>query len=91
MTFQRILKPTEYDIGMVYRVSETVVTRDFDSEDTEWVMKITKFIVYGPIMNRYHLFVDGQYEATLLQQAGHPCRQVLEEWVSNSSIWCVHS
>ena len=25
MTFQRILKPTEYDISMVYRVSETVV------------------------------------------------------------------
>ena len=25
MTFQRILKPTEYDISIVYRVSETVV------------------------------------------------------------------
>ena len=41
MTFQRILKPTEYDIGMVYRVSESVAIRDFDNEDTEWVMKIT--------------------------------------------------
>ena len=30
-------------------------------------MKITKFIVYGPIMNRYHLFVDGQYYAAKLR------------------------
>ena len=30
-------------------------------------MKITKFIVYGPIMNRYHLFEDGQYYAAKLR------------------------
>ena len=66
MTFQRILKPTDYDIGMVYHVSESVAIQDLD-EDTEWVMKITKFIVYGPILNRYHLFVDGNYYAAKLR------------------------
>ena len=43
----------------------SVAIRDFDDEYTEWVMKITKFIVYGPTLNRYHFFVDGQYYAAI--------------------------
>ena len=37
------------------------VIRDSDIEHREWVMKITDFIVYGPVCGHYRLFVDGEY------------------------------
>jgi len=50
-TYRCIFKPNDYDLGVMYRVGEFVIVQDSLSEGREWIMKISSFMVYGPVGN----------------------------------------
>ena len=75
-SFKRILKMDHTDYAVTYRTGEHVVLRDAQNENLEWVMKVTQFILYGPINDRYYMFVDGTYYAA--KSAGR--RIEYDEW-----------
>ena len=60
-SFKKIVKSDTLDFATTYRKGDYIILRDSDFSDREWVMQITDFIVYGPVCNQYHLFVDGNY------------------------------
>ena len=55
-------KTNSDNLSMTYKVGETVVIKD-SKHNLEWVVTITAFIAYGPVQNRFHLFLDGEYFA----------------------------
>ena len=62
-SFKKLVKSDRCDLAIVYRVGETIVINDPIDDQKEWVMTITSFILYGPVENKYHIFVDGTYYA----------------------------
>ena len=42
---------------------EPIVINDSIDDQKEWVMTITSFVMYGPVENKYHFFVDDTYYA----------------------------
>lgn len=59
-TYSRILKHNDYDYGVVFRRQEHVILLDYE-QPIEWVLKISQFLVYGPVFDQYYHFVDGEY------------------------------
>ena len=60
-SFKKIVKSDTLDFATTYRNGDYIILSDSDCSDREWVMQVTDFIVYGPVCNQYHLFVDGNY------------------------------
>lgn len=60
-TYARVVKNTDYDIATVYRTGEYVVVRDAQTEEKEWLVQLTDIIVYGPIGNLFHYYLNGTY------------------------------
>lgn len=50
------------NVGIVYRVGESVIIQDAATQE-EWVMTISTFILYGPVMGKHYLFVNGAAKA----------------------------
>ncbi len=59
-TYSRVLKSNVYDFAVVYRKNECVIISDYD-QPQEWVMQVTELMVYGPVFNEFHHFIDGEY------------------------------
>ena len=60
-SYPRVLKVDDLHQATTYRVGEHVALRDIEITSQEWVMQIRQVFVYGPVNNRYYLFVDGNY------------------------------
>ena len=58
--YTRVLRINDYDFTTVYQKNEHVIVSDYD-QPQEWVMQVTAILVYGPICNKYHHFLDGNY------------------------------
>lgn len=59
-SFSRLLKTDVMHMATMYRVGEVVVIKDCDKE---WVVKISNFLLYGPIARQYLVLLDGSYYA----------------------------
>ena len=62
-SYPRLLKTNENDQATTFRVGEHVILIDDDNDDREWVLRITKIFVCGPVTvsNKYYSFLDGDY------------------------------
>ena len=61
LSFSRIFKVNDYNLGVVYRTNEHAIVRDADDDSREWLTKITNFFVCGPINGSYHSFLKGKF------------------------------
>ena len=61
--FARIFKVNDFDLGCVYRTNEHAIVRDNDDENTEWLVKIENFLVYGPVDGSFHYYLKGKFYA----------------------------
>ena len=62
-SFSRLLKSDVMHMATTYCVGEVVVIKDPVDSDREWVVKITNFLLYGPIARQYLVLLDGTYYA----------------------------
>ena len=62
-SFSRIFKASDFDLGGVYQINEHAVIADADDENTEWLIKIQTFLVYGPLGGSYHFYVKTKFYA----------------------------
>ena len=66
------------------RIGETIILRDLHEEGKEWVMKITHFILYGPVLGKYYIFVDGHYFVAKTKTRG---REIdLDSWTRKEKM-----
>ena len=63
LTFTRILKVNDFDLGVIYRTNEHVIVRDAEDDSKEWVTKISAFYACGPVNGSYYLFFKGKFYA----------------------------
>ena len=63
--YKKLIKCDDFDVALVYRVGEHVVLEDPDNNRIEWVLKIKKFLLFGPFKGMYFTFLDGQYYRAL--------------------------
>ena len=77
-SFSRIFKASEFDLGCVYQTNEHAILRDADNENTEWLIKIQNFIVYGPLGGSYHFYVKGKFYAAKSSRGEIEC----DPWTS---------
>lgn len=62
-TYARVVKSTDYDMAMVYRAGEYVIVRDAQTEEVEWLVRLTDIVVYGPVAKQFHYYLNGTYFA----------------------------
>lgn len=60
-SYSRVLKANDIDQATVYREGEHVIIQDSEVENREWVIRVTKIFVYGPVSGIYYPFIDGDY------------------------------
>ena len=49
----------DFDFVCVYRTGEYAIVIDNDDEDIEWLVRIEKFLVYGPVGGSFHYYLKG--------------------------------
>ena len=63
LSFSQILKVNDYNFGVVYRTNEHAIVTDADDNSKEWLIKITHFLVCGPVNGSYYSFIKGTFYA----------------------------
>ena len=59
-SLKNALTVSDFDLGCVYRSNEHAIVRD---ENTEWLVKIENFLVYGPVGGSFHYYLNGKFYA----------------------------
>ena len=59
--YSRVLKCDCIDQAVTFRKGEHAIIVDSDVQDREWVIKLTNILVYGPVVNKYYSFLEGDY------------------------------
>ena len=82
--FTKLQKTNDCDMAVLFRIGETIILRDLHEEGKEWVMKITHFILYGPVLGKYYIFVDGHYFVAKTKTRG---REIdLDSWTRKEKM-----
>ena len=62
-SFSWVLKVNNYDFGIVYHTNEHAIVTDAEDNSKEWLIKITHFLVCGPVKGSYYSFIKGTFYA----------------------------